>query len=124
MYSEPHRLFRRGTLRDFLDQRLRDLGAAAESLDANRLLSASIDELTDYFVSQYRLEVPRLRRGDAELDHHEAEIDPRLFLPKLIFRNRGDLTFEEVGTPWGFDDVGVSQGMALADLDHDGLASG
>jgi hypothetical protein len=38
----------------------------------------------------------------------------------LAFRNRGDLTFEEVGRPWGFDHVGVSQGLAMADLDQDG----
>src|SRR5207344_1141833 len=32
---------------------------------------------------------------------------PRLELPKLAFRNRGDLTFEEVGNSWGFDTRGV-----------------
>jgi hypothetical protein len=45
---------------------------------------------------------------------------PHFRTPNLAFRNRGDLTFEEVSKAWGFDDVGVSQGMALADLDNDG----
>jgi len=45
---------------------------------------------------------------------------PRLATGKLAFRNRGDLTFEEVGREWGFDTVGVSHGMCLADLDGDG----
>jgi hypothetical protein len=45
---------------------------------------------------------------------------PRLDTPKLIFRNRGNLTFEEVGAAWGFNTPGISQGMALADLDNDG----
>ena len=45
---------------------------------------------------------------------------PGLFLPNLAFRNRGDLTFEEVGQRWGFATPGISQGMALADLDNDG----
>jgi len=45
---------------------------------------------------------------------------PRLHTANLAFRNRGDLTFEEIGTAWGFRWEGVSQGMALADLDHDG----
>jgi len=45
---------------------------------------------------------------------------PRLTLPNLAFRNRGDITFEEVGKAWGFDLNGVSQGIALADLDNDG----
>ncbi len=45
---------------------------------------------------------------------------PGLSLPNVVFRNRGDLTFDEVGARWGFDAVGISQGMALADLDNDG----
>jgi hypothetical protein len=45
---------------------------------------------------------------------------PRLHTANLAFRNRGDLTFEHMGTTWGFHAKGVSQGMALADLDQDG----
>lgn len=43
-----------------------------------------------------------------------------LKLPHLLYRNRGDLTFEEVSHAWGFDVVGVANGMVLADLDNDG----
>ena len=45
---------------------------------------------------------------------------PRLATPNYVFRNRGDLTFEETGTKWGFDSRQVCHGMALADLDNDG----
>jgi hypothetical protein len=45
---------------------------------------------------------------------------PPLAQRKLAFRNRGDLTFSECGQAWGFDQPGVSHGMALADLDNDG----
>ncbi len=45
---------------------------------------------------------------------------PPLLLPKAAFRNRGDLTFEDVSSAWGFDRIGVSHGMCLADLDQDG----
>ena len=45
---------------------------------------------------------------------------PRLVTPKILFRNRGDATFEEVGQAWGFGDASISQGTALADLDNDG----
>ncbi|HEY6226256.1 MAG TPA: CRTAC1 family protein, partial [Verrucomicrobiae bacterium] len=45
---------------------------------------------------------------------------PRLATPKVAFRNRGDLTFEDTGAAWGFNAPGVSHGMALADLDNDG----
>lgn len=45
---------------------------------------------------------------------------PHLALPNLAYRNQGNLTFVEAGRDWGFDQVGVSQGVALADLDGDG----
>jgi len=45
---------------------------------------------------------------------------PPLSLPKLAFRNRGDLTFQNVSREWGFNSTGVAQGMCLADLDNDG----
>src|SRR5581483_6522358 len=45
---------------------------------------------------------------------------PRRSQPKQAFRNRGDLTFEDAAAAWGFNQIGVSQGMAFADLDNDG----
>jgi hypothetical protein len=45
---------------------------------------------------------------------------PPLLIPKMAFRNRGDLTFEEVGDAWGFNTTGITHGMCLADLDNDG----
>ena len=45
---------------------------------------------------------------------------PRLSTPNLAFHNLGDLRFEESGQAWGLNAVGVSQGVALADLDNDG----
>jgi len=48
------------------------------------------------------------------------ELFPRLETPKVAFRNRGNLTFEEMGAAWGFNTSGNSRGMALADLDGDG----
>ena len=45
---------------------------------------------------------------------------PRLPLPNLVFRNLGNLRFEEVGREWGFDRVGVKHGICCADLDNDG----
>src|SRR5206468_8529998 len=44
----------------------------------------------------------------------------RLETPNYAFRNRGDLTFENVSDAWGFNSRAVSSGMALADLDNDG----
>ncbi len=45
---------------------------------------------------------------------------PRLRLPRMAYRNLGNLRFEECGARWGLNDEGVSHGLALADLDNDG----
>src|SRR6266571_342785 len=38
----------------------------------------------------------------------------------VAFRNLGHLRFKEVGREWGFNWVGVNQGICCADLDNDG----
>ena len=38
----------------------------------------------------------------------------------LVFRNTGDLNFDEVGESWGLNELTASYGAALADLDRDG----
>jgi hypothetical protein len=45
---------------------------------------------------------------------------PTLNNAKAAFRNRGDLTFEDVSERWGFNSTQICHGMALADLDNDG----
>jgi enediyne biosynthesis protein E4 len=46
---------------------------------------------------------------------------PPLRTPNVAFRNRGDLTFEDVGEAWGFTEDDVSHGMALGDLNNTGM---
>jgi hypothetical protein len=46
---------------------------------------------------------------------------PPLPLRNVAFRNRGDLTFEDIGAQWGFGtEEDLSHAMAAADLDGDG----
>jgi hypothetical protein len=45
---------------------------------------------------------------------------PRLNTANLAFRNLGNLKFADVSDAWGFNAKEVSQGLALADFDHDG----
>ena len=45
---------------------------------------------------------------------------PHLKTPNVAFRNNKDGTFSDYSSQWGFDQSGISQGMALADLDNDG----
>jgi hypothetical protein len=74
----------------------------------------------DLDVIAYLKQLRRTRQlSDAQV------FDARRLFPKqsngnLAFRNRGDLTFEEVSKAWGFDMKGTSTTMALADLDNDG----
>ena len=45
---------------------------------------------------------------------------PDLRTKNVAFRNNRDGTFSDYSAKWRFDQPGVSQGMALADLDNDG----
>jgi hypothetical protein len=45
---------------------------------------------------------------------------PPITSPKCAFRNRRDLTFEDVATKWGFHSRRPGYGMITADLDDDG----
>jgi enediyne biosynthesis protein E4 len=58
-------------------------------------------------------------KGPGESQKHLQQF-PKLETPNCAFRNRGDLTFEEVGARWGFDSRQVCHGLIHADLDNDG----
>lgn len=45
---------------------------------------------------------------------------PRFKEQNLAFKNKGDLTFSNVSKEWNLDDLTVSHGAVLADLDRDG----
>jgi hypothetical protein len=68
-------------------------------------------------------EIEARKRGRtlSNLEHLRLRLlFPMLQTAKLAFRNLGNLHFEEMSSKWGFDLTGISQGMALADLDNDG----
>ena len=45
---------------------------------------------------------------------------PKREEPNLAYRNDGDLKFSNVSREWGLDEIGVSFGCVVADLDNDG----
>ncbi len=45
---------------------------------------------------------------------------PSSEVKNYLYRNKGDLTFEEVSRQWGMDIASLSHGAAYADLDNDG----
>jgi hypothetical protein len=52
-------------------QMMRDI----ESVDANRLLNSSADDLARYFAEKYQIEVPTLDVGNLVVDEREKQID-------------------------------------------------
>ncbi len=93
-----------------------DLDGWEDLLAVNGMERAARDmDVVEYLK---RLRATR-RLTDAEI-FRERRAFPRLATGNLAFRNRRDLTFEEISTAWGFDWRGVSQAMALADVDNDG----
>jgi len=61
----------------------------------------------------------RHRRFTQELlEHHR--LYPRLEMPVVAFRNRGDGTFEESTDAWGTEELGVHHSIATGDFDLDG----
>ena len=62
----------------------------------------------------------RLRKWTPEQVRRYRQIYPKWTSANAAFRNRGNGSFESKGPAWGFDLAGVSNGMAVADLDNDG----
>ena len=53
----------------------RELEDEVEGWDENQLLNTSVDDLGEYFVKKYRIDVPVLDRGGIIVDHREKQID-------------------------------------------------
>ncbi len=72
-------------------------------------------DVTDKDFANYRSEIGNV----ASLALLEDSI-PVVKIPNYVFRNRGDLTFEDKTMEWGFQNASFSNGAAFADLDNDG----
>jgi hypothetical protein len=79
-----------------------------------------VDSLHADAVAAILKERSHRKLTDQEHRQMKRKYYPLLHLPMQIFRNRGDLTFEDKAGEWGFGYVGISQGLCLADLDNDG----
>ena len=70
--------------------------------------------------SDTKIKIKSLNLNDAEAQRQTLLMYPRLETENLAYRNLGNLKFEEVGEEWGLNDMGISHGVATADLDNDG----
>jgi hypothetical protein len=72
-------------------------------------------DFLNYTVSEYR------KKYGAQVPADELiRTLPSTTISNYIFRNMGDLTFENVTGTWGFGQMRVSNGAVYADLDNDG----
>ncbi|MCC6235139.1 MAG: VCBS repeat-containing protein [Verrucomicrobiales bacterium] len=74
----------------------------------------------DTFALHARSQAQSKNGGTPESRRRERALMPARRVPLQAYRNRHDLTFEQVSQPWGFHEPGIAQGLALGDLDDDG----
>lgn len=68
-------LFNSSARHDFQQSQLRSLGQSIGNLDEDTLLKTPANDLRDYFVEQYHIDVPVLREDQIVADQRETEID-------------------------------------------------
>jgi hypothetical protein len=80
------------------------------------------DVIDQDFIDFFADEVIQKIALTGQKEERDKVIDkmPSVPLPNKVFRNRGDLTFEDVGKKWGFELPTFSNGSAYGDLDNDG----
>ncbi len=70
----------------------------------------------DYFIELKS----RNHFGGVNLSAEEIQNIPSEKISNYVFRNKGDLTFENMVSAWGWEEKTFSNGAAYADLDNDG----
>ena len=68
-------LFAKNDLRSALDNRHQEMYAKIDGLDENRILNSSIDDLCDYFETEYSVEPLVIDESHITQDSREAKID-------------------------------------------------
>lgn len=60
-----------------------------------------------------------IRTGEKSLTELVTRI-PSIAVPNKMFRNKGNLQFEDIGIDWGFNQNSFSNGATYVDIDNDG----
>jgi hypothetical protein len=73
-------------------------------------------DVTDHDFAEFRKTIAASLTSKQELH----DMIPQVKSSNFMFRNRGDLTFEDVSKNWGLDIPSFTNGAAYCDLDNDG----
>lgn len=76
-------------------------------------------EVTNYDFMEYEANYRNQHNNGLTAAQLAKEL-PEKKIPNYAFRNKGDLTFEDVSKQWGLNESLISNGAAYADLDNDG----
>ena len=81
-------LFSRTTLREIFQQQFDALETEIEQIDANKFLNTAPSDLEKYFVENYSLETPKLRRDEMVADEREITTLSKT-APDIIIKHSG-----------------------------------
>jgi len=57
------------------EQQRKEVAAEIAQIDGNRLLNTNVDDLTEYLVGKFRIDVPELDEANMVVDQQEAQMD-------------------------------------------------
>jgi len=77
-------------------------------------------EVTDLDYMNFTIDSVIKAGGDIENVLNYVDKIPAQEIHNYMFRNKGDLTFEDVSTAWGFGEKSFSNAAVYVDLDNDG----
>ncbi len=75
MNGRPNYLFREGNSFALLEGRRRQMEAAIDGIDGNRLLNSSVEDLVAYFAEEYSLKTPVLHHDEAAVSQREGQVE-------------------------------------------------
>ncbi|CAN5204252.1 VCBS repeat-containing protein [soil metagenome] len=95
---------------------------------AVRFLDVTLDGYEDILITNgFNFDVLDLDRGSAGPGDRGGATESESGVPEAMrqqnkaFRNNGNMTFEDLSSEWGFTDEDISHGLAVADLNNNGV---
>ena len=86
-YASPDEslLFAKVDWHRVLEHQIEQMASEIDSIPSNRLLNTSVDDLADYLLEKFKLDVPVLDEQGIYADQHESQIDVRQDFDRIIF---------------------------------------